>query len=255
VNNFSGTLKPSWCKGCSYFTWQKALTDALQQLNYDPFNTALVSGIGCASRTVFYTNAYGIHTLHGRAIPVATGLRLSRSGVPVIVIGGDGDLFSIGCGHFVHAARNNIDITVFCLNNMLYAMTKNQSSPTSAFGHTGSFTHSGTECIPLNLVEFAICCKATFVARTTTLLPEHLQLTIVSALEHKGFSFVDIIAPCRTFDKKIFSGENKIDVIDINKKFKINTSNYNESLRFASMNAYPSPILSDKLSVGTFFEA
>lgn len=254
MNKFSGTLKPSWCNGCSYFTYQKTLTDALQHLNYDPLNTVLVSGIGCSSRTVFYTNAYGMHTLHGRAIPVATGLRLSRPDVPVIVIGGDGDLFSIGCGHFVHAARNNIDITVFCLNNMLYAMTKNQSSPTSAVGHTGSFTPSGTGSIPLNLVEFAICCKASFVARTTTLLPEHLKVTMVNALEHKGFSFVDIIAPCKTFDNNYSSWGAQIRVIDINKEFKINTRNYEESLRFASMNAYPSPCLSDTLSVGTFFE-
>jgi 2-oxoglutarate ferredoxin oxidoreductase subunit beta len=254
VNNFSGTIKPSWCKGCSYFTWQKAFTDALHQLNYDPLQTALVSGIGCASRSVFYTNTYGMHTLHGRAIPVATGLRLSRPGVPVMVIGGDGDLFSIGCGHFVHAARNNVDITVFCLNNMMYAMTKNQFSPTSAAGQTGSFTSSGIENVPLNLVEFAICCKSSFVARTTTLLPDHLQMTIVNALEHKGFSFVDIIAPCRTFDKKFSSGETRPDIIDIKTECKLNTRNYDESLHFASQNAYPSPGGSAALVIGTFFE-
>jgi 2-oxoglutarate ferredoxin oxidoreductase subunit beta len=196
-----------------------------------------------------------MHTLHGRAIPVATGLRLSRPDIPVIVIGGDGDLFSIGCGHFVHAARNNIDITVFCLNNMMYAMTKNQSSPTSTVGHIGSLTPSGTQCAPLNLVEFAICCKASFVARTTTLLPEHLQMTIVNALKHKGFSFVDIIAPCRTLDKNYPSGENKITIIDINKKFKLNTRNYDESLHLASLNTYSFSCLSSTLPVGTFFEA
>lgn len=255
MDNFSRGLKPLWCNGCSFFTWQKALTGALQQLNYDPLRTVLISGIGCSSRTVLYTNAFGMHTLHGRAIPVATGLRLSRPDIPVIVTGGDGDLFSIGCGHFVHAARNNIDITVFCLNNMMYAMTKNQSSPTSTIGHIGSFTPSGTVSVPLNLIEFAICCKASFVARTTTLSPEHLQMTIVNALEHKGFSFVDIIAPCRTLDKNYPSGDNKMTVIDINKKFKIDTRNYDESLHLASQSAYPFLRLSDTLPVGTFFEA
>jgi 2-oxoglutarate/2-oxoacid ferredoxin oxidoreductase subunit beta len=253
MNNFAGALKPSWCKGCSYFIYQKALTDALQQLNYDPLTTVLVSGIGCSSRSVLYTNAFGMHTLHGRAIPVATGLRLSRSDVPVIVTGGDGDLFSIGCGHFVHAARNNIDITVFCLNNMMYAMTKNQSSPTSAVGHVGSFTSSSTAHIPMNLVEFAICCKASFVARTTTLSPEHLQMTLVSALVHKGFSFVDIIAPCRTFDKN-YSEQNNVSVIDINMRFKPDTRNYDESLHFATLNAYPSLHSTDTLPVGIFFD-
>ncbi len=255
MNNFSGTLNPSWCKGCSYFTYQKELDNALNQLNYDPLSTVHISGIGCSSRTVLHTNAFGMHTLHGRAIPVATGLRLARPDIAVIVTGGDGDLFSIGCGHFVHAARNNIDITVFCLNNMMFAMTKNQSSPTSAVGHTGSFTPSGTESIPLNLVEFAISCKASFVARTTTLSPEHLLMTIASALEHKGFSFVDIIAPCRTFGKKSSSGENKIAIIDINKKCRLNTKVYNESLHAASQNAYPSLNSGDTLPVGIFFDA
>ncbi|HEX2955287.1 MAG TPA: thiamine pyrophosphate-dependent enzyme [Chitinispirillaceae bacterium] len=254
MSDFTGALKPSWCKGCSYFIYQKALTEALQQLNFDPLRTALVSGIGCSSRTVFYTNTFGMHTLHGRAIPVATGLRLSRPDIPVIVAAGDGDLFSIGCGHFVHAARNDTDITVFCLNNMMFAMTKNQSSPTSPVGHVGSFTPSGTLNAPLNLVEFAICSKASFVARTTTFSPEHLLMTMTSALKHKGFSFVDIIAPCRTFDNKHYLQENKLTVIDINAEFKINTGNYDEALHFASLNGFSPNGPSCRLPIGTFFD-
>jgi 2-oxoglutarate ferredoxin oxidoreductase subunit beta len=254
-NSFSGTLKPSWCKGCSFFIFQKVLNETLQILKYDPLHTVIVSGIGCSSRSSLSTAAYGMHTLHGRAIPVATGIRLSRPDLPVIVIGGDGDLFSIGTGHFVHAARNNINIKVICLNNMMYAMTKNQSSPTTAIGQTGSFTPEGIQSAPLNLVEFAISCKASFVARTTTFSPDHLAKTINNALKHNGFSFIDIVSPCRTYSPKYFSKENKVSIVDINNASPFDYKDYSQALWCASQNAFQTQGIEAVLPVGTFFEA
>jgi 2-oxoglutarate ferredoxin oxidoreductase subunit beta len=195
-----------------------------------------------------------MHTIHGRAIPVAIGIRLSRSDVPVLVIAGDGDLFSIGVGHFVHAARKNIDITVFCLNNMTYAMTKNQSSPTSAFDHAGSFTPEGNHIAPLNTVEFAISCKSTFVARSTTFAPDHLEKTILRALKHPGFSFVDVVAPCRTFSPEYFTSEKKISIVDVNETMQFDMKNYSSALQCASRCIFPSRESPAVLPVGTFFE-
>jgi 2-oxoglutarate ferredoxin oxidoreductase subunit beta len=254
-NSFSGTLKPSWCKGCSYFIFQKVLNDTLQKLKYDPLQTVIVSGIGCSSRSSLYTSANGMHTLHGRAIPVASGIRLSRPDLTVIVIGGDGDLFSIGTGHFVHAARNNIDVKVICLNNMLYAMTKNQSSPTSVTGQSGSFTPEGTQSAPLNLVEFAICSKSSFVARTTTFSPEHLAKILTASLAHTGFSFVDIVSPCHTYSPGYFSKENVVSIVDVNSASPFDHKDYNQALRCASQNGFQTQGLQVVLPIGTFFEA
>jgi 2-oxoglutarate ferredoxin oxidoreductase subunit beta len=224
-------------------------------LNYDPLRTVLVSGIGCSSRTSLYTSAFGMHAIHGRAIPVATGIRLSRPDIPVLVIGGDGDLFSIGTGHFVQAARNNLDITVFCLNNMMYAMTKNQSSPSSPAGHVGSFTPTGSQAAPLNLVEFAICCKSSFVARSTTFSPKHLGKTIRMAVEHKGFSFIDIITPCQTFNPGYFSSEEQVSIIDVNERYQFDTKNYSSALQYASQYTFPVSEFPGVLPVGIFFES
>jgi 2-oxoglutarate ferredoxin oxidoreductase subunit beta len=147
-----------------------------------------------------FLNTFGLHTLHGRALPVATGLRLARPDLPVVVVAGDGDFFSIGTNHFVHAARKNFDMTVLCIDNRRYAMTKNQSSPTSPQGHCGSLSPSGESCRPLNVMEFAIACNASFVARSFAGDPGHLRSTIAHAMEHRGFAFVEIIAPCNIYD-------------------------------------------------------
>lgn len=253
--SFSGALKPTWCKGCTCFIFQQVLNGLLQRLNYDPLSTVFVSGIGCSSRISLYTSAFGMHTVHGRAIPVATGICLSRSDVSVLVIAGDGDLFSIGAGHFVHAARKNVDMTVFCLNNMTYAMTKNQSSPTSGFDHAGSFSPAGNHTLPLNTVEFAICCKSSFVARSTTFTPDHLEKTIIRALNHRGFSFVDIVAPCRTFNPEYFSSEKQISIVDVNETMQFDMNDYSSALQCASRCIFPSRESPAVLPVGTFFEA
>jgi len=195
----------TWCNACSYRQVSEAIVDALALSNLAPSETIIVSGIGCSSRLPFFINTYGIHTLHGRAIPVAIGARLTNKDTNVLVTAGDGDLFSIGMGHFVHAAQKNIDITVLCLDNRMYAMTKNQSSPTSEQGHRGSMTPQGKTEEALNVVEFAINCGASYVARVSAYQNELCSRVIADAMMHHGFSFVHILAPCVTFDKSEFA--------------------------------------------------
>lgn len=231
--DYRSKLKPTWCKGCSYYGVLVALTEVLAMRQIDPLKLTVISGIGCSSRMTLNLNTFGMHTLHGRAIPVAIGARLARPDIPVIVAAGDGDLFSIGIGHFVHAARKNFNITVICMDNRMYAMTKNQASPTSPVGYQGSLTPYGKLSVPLNMLEFALACEATFVSRTFAGSPAHMQKTLNSALDHKGFSFVEIIAPCRTFGKKTTIASLAPRIADINENDEHDTSNKSQAIKAA----------------------
>lgn len=206
----------TWCNACSFRQVSGAIIDALELSNAAPSETIIVSGIGCSSRLPFFINTYGMHALHGRAIPVAIGAKLANNSANVLATAGDGDLFSIGMGHFVHAAQKDIDITVLCLDNRMYAMTKNQSSPTSEQGHRGTMTPQGKTEDALNAVEFAINCGASFVARVSAYQNELCSRIIADAMMHKGFSFVHILAPCVTFDKSEFPGvaKNRIKEVE-----------------------------------------
>jgi 2-oxoglutarate/2-oxoacid ferredoxin oxidoreductase subunit beta len=202
----------TWCNACSYRQVSEAIVDALGLSNANPSETIIVSGIGCSSRLPFFINTYGIHSLHGRAIPVAIGAKLANKSTNVLVTAGDGDLFSIGMGHFVHAAQKDIDITVLCLDNRMYAMTKNQSSPTSEQGHRGTMTPQGKMEDALNIVEFAINCGASYVARVSAYQNELCTKLITNAMKHQGFSFVHVLAPCVTFDKSKFPSMTRHNV-------------------------------------------
>lgn len=232
--DYRSDLQPSWCKGCSYFSVLSSLIQVFAQKQIDPLHLNLISGIGCSSRIPFFLNTFGMHTLHGRALPVAIGARLARPDIPVVVVGGDGDLFSIGTGHFVHAARKNFNITVLCLDNRLYAMTKNQASPTSSIGYEGTLTPYGKLSTVLNVMEFSITCGATFAARTHCNSPEHMREMISCAMDHNGFSIVEILAPCQTFNRKSLQSETRGKMIDINKESAHDPSDRANSLAFAS---------------------
>ncbi len=214
---FLNSDQPIWCKGCSFHDILHALTCMLSYKQIDPSKVNIISGIGCSSRLPLYMNTFGMHTLHGRAIPVAIGARLSRPDIQVIVTAGDGDLFSIGIGHFIHAAQKNFKIVVLCLDNQMFSMTKNQSSPTSSQGHRGTLTPNGKTDLPINPVELALACNATFVARTTTLDQTHMVEIFTKALDHNGFAFVHIAAYCHTFDKTASKYDSTKHYIDINK--------------------------------------
>jgi 2-oxoglutarate ferredoxin oxidoreductase subunit beta len=193
---------PSWCPGCSYFAVLSALTEYFEERGFAEDGVCVVSGIGCSSRLPLFLNTHGMHTLHGRPLPAAIGARLARPDIPVIVATGDGDLLSIGAAHFVHAARKNFDITVICMDNRMYAMTKNQSSPTSPIGYNGSLTPYGKLSVPLNIAELAISCGASMVSRSYAYDKEHVMKMISDAVSHRGFSLVEIISPCRTFGEQ-----------------------------------------------------
>ncbi len=187
-----------WCSGCGLGIALSSFLYALEELGIDPDSVAVVSGIGCAGRFAGYVRLDSYHTTHGRAIPFATGLKLAKPELNVVVFSGDGDLFAIGGNHFIHAARRNIDITVLCVNNFNYGMTGGQVGPTTPVDGRTTTTPYGNFEHPFNLVYLAASAGATYVARWTTLHARRLKESIKEALRHPGFNFIEIISPCPT---------------------------------------------------------
>jgi len=196
---------PRWCKGCGDHGVLAALQRVLRKNNLDPEDVVAVSGIGCSSRLPHYLRTYGFHGIHGRALPIATGVRVSRPELNVVVTMGDGDCFSIGGNHWLHAIRYNFNAVVLVLDNAVYALTKMQVSPTSPDGLRTNTTPHGTYLQPLN--PLSVVCGMTnvsFVAQTATWLPAHLDATIEKAWDHKGLSFVRILQRCPVFMPSAF---------------------------------------------------
>ncbi len=194
---------PTWCPGCGHFTPLQGLYEAMEQLKIEPKDFVLVSGIGCSGRFPFFIKGFGLHALHGRAIPVATGVKLSNPELEVVVVGGDGDGVGIGGGHFPHAARSNFDITYLLLDNAIYGLTKGQTSPTSPMGMVSSTSPYGNIAKPLNASTMALTYGATFVARVFSQDRDETTKLIIEAMAHKGFSFVHVLSPCIEFHKTV----------------------------------------------------
>lgn len=193
-------VKPIWCPGCGDYSVLASLTNALAYLQLAPEQVALVSGIGCSSRIPAYTNVYGFHGVHGRALPLATGLKIARPDLTVLVAGGDGDGFSIGGNHFLHACRRNVDLTYIIMDNQVYGMTKGQASPTTAPDWKGSeLTPEGTGVNPFHPLVIALSAGANFIARCFSGEPANLAEILVEAIRHPGFSVVQVLSPCVTF--------------------------------------------------------
>jgi 2-oxoglutarate/2-oxoacid ferredoxin oxidoreductase subunit beta len=203
-SDYRSGLKPVWCPGCGDFGVLSGLFYAMSDLNLDPHNTCIISGIGCSSRLPGYVNSYGFNTIHGRALPIATGVILANPNSKVIVTGGDGDGFSIGMGHFPHAVRRNLDITYICMDNSIYGLTKGQVSPTTPLDSITKTTKYGSIDRPFDPVAFALVNGATFVARAYSNDKKSLVPILKRAINHKGFSFVNIISPCVTFRGEYF---------------------------------------------------
>jgi 2-oxoglutarate ferredoxin oxidoreductase subunit beta len=193
--------KPTWCPGCGDFGVLNAVYNALRTKGFAPKDVVAVSGIGCSSRLPYFMSTYGFHSIHGRAMPVATGIRVANPNLKVLVFGGDGDAFAIGAGHFVHAARRNLDITYVIMDNATYGLTKGQASPTSAVGYVSKSTPQGTPDRPINPILLALACGATFVARAFSGKPKEVADLIVKGIDHKGFAVIDVYSPCPTFNK------------------------------------------------------
>ncbi len=195
-----------WCTGCGIGIVFGSLMSAVMKSGLPLNDVAVVSGIGCTGRMAGYIKLDSYHTTHGRALPFATGLKLTRPQGKVIVASGDGDLFAIGGNHFIHAARRNLDLTVICVNNLNYGMTGGQQAPSTPFGAKTTTSPSGSPDQPFNFCALAAACGATYVARWTALHIRLLTQTIGEALAHRGFSFIEILAPCPT----AFGRRNKI---------------------------------------------
>ncbi len=199
ASDYKSELKPVWCPGCGDYHVLLSLTKAFAALKLRPEEIAVVSGIGCSSRIPAYTNCYGFHGVHGRALPLGTGLKVARPELTVLVTGGDGDGFSIGGNHFLHACRRNIDITYVVMDNRVYGMTKGQPSPTTEPDWDSALSPGGTGVRPFHPLVIALASGANFVARTFSGDIKGTTDTIVQAINHPGFSFVEILSPCVTF--------------------------------------------------------
>ncbi|MCX6151077.1 MAG: 2-oxoacid:ferredoxin oxidoreductase subunit beta [Ignavibacteriales bacterium] len=195
-----------WCPGCGIGTTVNCFARALESSGLDLTKTAIVSGIGCTGRVSGYMNLDSFHTTHGRAIPFATGLKLSNPELKVVVYSGDGDLTAIGGNHFIHAARRNVDMTVILINNFIYGMTGGQVAPTTPLGAIASTSPHGNYEQTFNLPFLAESCGAVYVARWTAFHVRQLQKSMKEALLKKGFSFIEILAPCPT----LYSRRNKL---------------------------------------------
>ena len=196
---FKSDVKPVWCPGCGDYTVLSSITKALAILAERPENVAVVSGIGCSSRIPAYTTCYGFHGVHGRALPAATGLKVARPELTVIAAGGDGDGYSIGGNHFLHACRRNVDITYIVMDNRVYGMTKGQPSPTTEPDWDSKLAPHGTGLREFHPLVIALASGANFIARATSSDPNGTADLIAQAVRHPGFSFIEVLSPCVTF--------------------------------------------------------
>ncbi len=200
AKDFKGPVEPDWCPGCGDFGVLKGLQKACAELGLLPHQILTVSGIGCSSNLPGYVNAYGMHTLHGRPLAVASGAQMANHELTVIATGGDGDGYGIGGNHFVHTARRNIDLTYIVMNNQIYGLTTGQISPTSTQDMKTKSTPFGSVERPINPITAAIMNGATFVARGYSGQGKHMVELMKKAIQHKGFALFDIFSPCVTFN-------------------------------------------------------
>lgn len=248
--------KPHWCPGCGNFGNWVSLKNAIVQLGLNPWEVVLVSGIGCASKTPYWVRTYGFNTLHGRPIPVAEGIKMANHNLTVIVVVGDGGQYGEGLNHLIHAARRNANITVVVHNNQLYSLTTGQYCPTTALGEKNKATPVPIAEEPINPVSLAISAGATFVARGFAGDNKFETGLMVEAIKHKGFSVIDSMVPCVTFNhKNTFS-------FFYEKVYKLENENHDSSDRIKAITKaeeWPlrNPLISgqeEKIPIGVFYK-
>jgi len=201
MKDFKPEIPPDWCPGCGDFGVLNALFQACAEIDLAPRNLLVVSGIGCSSNLPGFIRAYGVHSLHGRALPFATGAKLANHGMTVIVTGGDGDGYGIGLNHFIQAMRRNIDVTYIVMNNEIYGLTTGQVSPTSETGMKTKTTPHGNLEGMLNPMALAMASGCGYIARGYSGQPKHLMKLYVDGIRHPGFALIDVFSPCVTFNK------------------------------------------------------
>ena len=210
AGDYKSKVKPIWCPGCGDFTVLNSVTRALAMLQLEPHNVAVVSGIGCSSRIPAYTACYGFHGVHGRSLAAATGLKAARPDLTVVVASGDGDGYSIGGNHFMHACRRNVDLTYIVMDNHVYGMTKGQASPTTEPDWDNKLSPGGTGIRSYHPLVIALASGANFVARAFSGDQQGTAEMISQAIRHPGFSFVEIMSPCVTFRPEQREWKNQV---------------------------------------------
>jgi 2-oxoglutarate/2-oxoacid ferredoxin oxidoreductase subunit beta len=210
--DFQSDQEVRWCPGCGDYSILAAIQLLLPELGVRPENLVFVSGIGCAARFPYYMNVYGLHGIHGRAPAIATGVALARPDLDVWVIGGDGDMFSIGGNHLIHSLRRNVNLTMLMFNNQIYGLTKGQYSPTSEIGKITKSSPFGSLDTPFNPVSVALGAEATFVARTHDLDRKHMVEVFRRAHDHRGASFVEVYQNCNVFNDGAFGAVTSKEV-------------------------------------------
>ncbi|HOW17957.1 MAG TPA: 2-oxoacid:ferredoxin oxidoreductase subunit beta [Phycisphaerae bacterium] len=215
--DFASEQDPRWCPGCGDYSILAQVRKVLPTLGIPREKFVFVSGIGCSSRFPYYLNTYGIHGIHGRALPIATGVKCTRPDLSVWVITGDGDCLSIGGNHFIHAVRRNIDVKVLLFNNRIYGLTKGQYSPTSELGKKTKSSPYGVIDNPIGAISLALGAEASFVARSVDVDVKHLTYVLERAAAHRGTAFVEIYQDCNVFNHLAFeyatNRESKLDSV------------------------------------------
>ena len=201
IESYVGPVEPDWCPGCGDFAVLKAVKMAAAQAGVAPKDLVVVSGIGCSSNLPGYVHSYGVHSLHGRAVAVASGIKLANTDLKVVITGGDGDGYGIGIGHFIHAMRRNLDLTYVVMNNQIYGLTTGQASPTTMKEMRTKSTPLGNVEFPINPIALALVSGATYVARAFSGDPDHMASLIAGGIRHHGFALVDVFSPCVTYNK------------------------------------------------------
>ena len=198
--DFKSDKQPTWCPGCGDFGTMNGMMKALAETGNDPDNTFIVAGIGCSGKIGTYMHSYALHGVHGRALPVGIGVKMANPDLEVMVSGGDGDGYSIGAGHFIHAVRRNVDMSYVVMDNRIYGLTKGQASPTSREDFETATTPDGPNQPPVNPKALALASGATFIAQTFSSNSQRHAEIVQEAIEHDGFGFVNVYSPCVTFN-------------------------------------------------------
>jgi 2-oxoglutarate/2-oxoacid ferredoxin oxidoreductase subunit beta len=204
TKDFKSDQEVRWCPGCGDYAILAAVQSFMPELGIPRENIVFISGIGCSSRFPYYMNTYGVHSIHGRAPAIATGLSVSRPDLSVWVVTGDGDSLSIGGNHLIHALRRNVNLKILMFNNQIYGLTKGQYSPTSELGKVTKSTPVGSADAPFNPLSLALGAEASFVARTIDVDVDHLSETLKRAAAHKGTAFVEIYQNCKIYNDGVF---------------------------------------------------
>ena len=234
ATDFASDQDVRWCPGCGDYSILAQMKKVLPQIGVPRENIVFISGIGCSSRFPYYVETYGFHSIHGRALTIASGLKTARPELSVFVVTGDGDGLSIGGNHLLHAMRRNVDLNVVLFNNRIYGLTKGQFSPTSEFGKVTKSSPYGTTERPLNPIRVALAAGATFVARSIDRDTKHLEETLYRAAQHKGISFVEVYQNCNIFNDGAFAAFYDKDV----RQDKMVYLEHGKPLRFGKENQH-----------------